>query len=189
MRETKPFRCQGTNENCMFCFGAGVVLANVPLIEQTLSAAGGVKTIPSLCVEKELGNQRSRVLQASERRRAANNRAMRVVQADRFTICEDCLVRVKRSRYNSHRARRCPGQSRTKKPKATKLHCMERSPGLSQVAEVKAAKAANQNKTSIFNGLFDKNLDVTGGYAHAFRENGRFGSHPSHDGFDDDSNP
>src|SRR6185437_460245 len=26
-------------------------------------------------------------------------------------------------------------------------------------------------------------------YAHAYRENGRFGSHPSHDGFADDSGP
>jgi hypothetical protein len=31
------------------------------------------------------------------------------------------------------------------------------------------------------------NLDYTKPYAHAARENGRFGSHPSHDGFDDES--
>jgi hypothetical protein len=33
-----------------------------------------------------------------------------------------------------------------------------------------------------------KNLDHTRPYAHAYRETGRFGSHPSHDGFDDESN-
>jgi hypothetical protein len=33
------------------------------------------------------------------------------------------------------------------------------------------------------------NLDATKGYAHAYREVGRFGSHPSHDAFDDDSGP
>ena len=32
-----------------------------------------------------------------------------------------------------------------------------------------------------------RNLDHTRPYAHAARENGRFGSHPSHDGFDDES--
>ena len=35
----------------------------------------------------------------------------------------------------------------------------------------------------------DKNLDATKLYAHAYRESGRFGSHPSHDGFDDESGP
>ena len=31
------------------------------------------------------------------------------------------------------------------------------------------------------------NLDHTKGFAHAFRELGKFGSHSSHDGFDDES--
>jgi len=34
---------------------------------------------------------------------------------------------------------------------------------------------------------FQPNLDATKPYAHAYREHGRFGSHPSHDGFDDES--
>ena len=32
-------------------------------------------------------------------------------------------------------------------------------------------------------------LDQTRLYAHAYRERGRYGSHPIHDGFDDESNP
>jgi hypothetical protein len=35
----------------------------------------------------------------------------------------------------------------------------------------------------------EKNLDATKGHAHAYRESGRFGSHPSHDGFDGESCP
>lgn len=35
----------------------------------------------------------------------------------------------------------------------------------------------------------DKNLDATKLYAQSYRESGRFGSHPSHDGFDDESGP
>ncbi|HZS09826.1 MAG TPA: hypothetical protein VFD58_33680 [Blastocatellia bacterium] len=35
----------------------------------------------------------------------------------------------------------------------------------------------------------ERKLDYTRPYAHAYREQGRYGSHPSHDGFDDDSNP
>jgi len=35
----------------------------------------------------------------------------------------------------------------------------------------------------------EKNLDATKLYASSYREHGRFGSHPSHDGFDDESGP
>jgi hypothetical protein len=32
-------------------------------------------------------------------------------------------------------------------------------------------------------------VDATKDYAHSFRDHGQFGSHPSHDGFDDESTP
>ena len=44
-------------------------------------------------------------------------------------------------------------------------------------------------KVSSFGQTPEKNLDATKGYAHAYRESGRFGSHPSHDGFDGESGP
>jgi RNA recognition motif-containing protein len=34
-----------------------------------------------------------------------------------------------------------------------------------------------------------RRLDATRDYAHSFRDHGQFGSHPSHDRFDDDANP
>jgi len=44
-------------------------------------------------------------------------------------------------------------------------------------------------RVSPFGQAPDKNLDATKGYAHAYREHGRFGSHPSHDGFDGEADP
>jgi len=44
-------------------------------------------------------------------------------------------------------------------------------------------------RVSLFGQAPEKNLDATKGYAHAYRENGRFGSHPSHDGFDGEAGP
>jgi hypothetical protein len=35
----------------------------------------------------------------------------------------------------------------------------------------------------------EKNIDATTLYAHSYPEQGRFGSHPSHDGYDDESGP
>ncbi len=34
-----------------------------------------------------------------------------------------------------------------------------------------------------------RSMDYTKDYAHAYREEGKYGSHSSHDGFDDESNP
>lgn len=34
-----------------------------------------------------------------------------------------------------------------------------------------------------------RDIDHTKLYAHSYREEGKYGSHPSHDGFDDESNP
>lgn len=44
-------------------------------------------------------------------------------------------------------------------------------------------------KVSSYGEPREKNLDATKDYAHAYREHGRFGSHPSHDGFDGESGP
>jgi len=46
-----------------------------------------------------------------------------------------------------------------------------------------------RRKTTTLVSPRDKNLDATKPYAHAYREQGRYGSHPSHDGFDDESTP
>lgn len=45
------------------------------------------------------------------------------------------------------------------------------------------------SRVSPFGQAPEKNLDATKGYAHAYRENGRFGSHPAHDGFDGEAGP
>ena len=37
--------------------------------------------------------------------------------------------------------------------------------------------------------LYEENIDATKGIGYPAREDGSYGSHPSHDGFDDDSEP
>jgi hypothetical protein len=62
---------------------------------------------------------------------------------------------------------------------------MHKSAGTPTAESVKDALRDNTTLAS----PRDKNLDATKLYAHSYRENGRFGSHPSHDGFDDESGP
>jgi hypothetical protein len=63
---------------------------------------------------------------------------------------------------------------------------------------LKSGKESKHKSTGKIKAFFDfryedprsiRLMDHTRPYAHAYREGGRFGSHPSHDGFDDESKP
>jgi len=58
-------------------------------------------------------------------------------------------------------------------------------PAHDSVAEPKRSKPRNGYEQ--VNGR--DRMDATKLYAHAFRENGKYGSHPLHDGMDDESGP
>ena len=53
--------------------------------------------------------------------------------------------------------------------------------------KIKGMDEWKQKLATAFNEISERKLDRTRGYGHFSRENGRFGSHPSHDGFDDES--
>jgi hypothetical protein len=64
-----------------------------------------------------------------------------------------------------------------------------KSSGLSDAQKIKGMDEWKQKLATAFNEISERKLDRTRGYGHLSRENGRFGSHPSHDGFDDESKP
>lgn len=88
-------------------------------------------------------------------------------------FCSVCKVRVRSDRLNRHMSKVHGTGSGRPAP----------NPGISPSA------ADVLRETTTFVAPRDKNLDATKLYAHSYREQGRFGSHPSHDGFDDDSGP
>lgn len=92
-----------------------------------------------------------------------------------FDICPECKVRVRGDRLNRHlkKVHRSRGVRARAVPKPN-------------IAE--SAKDVLRESTT-FAAPRDKNLDATKLYAHSYREQGRFGSHPSHDGFGDESGP
>ena len=89
-----------------------------------------------------------------------------------YRFCPVCKVRVRGDRLNRHL--RKVHQKRSQRTAAPHI-----SPSASDVLRESTTFAAPR----------DKNLDATNLYAHSYREHGRFGSHPSHDGFDDESSP
>lgn len=90
-----------------------------------------------------------------------------------YSVCPVCNNKVREDRLSRHLR------------KVHKTHS-ERAADKSGFAP--SAKDALRNSTTLV-APRDKNLDATKLYAHSYRENGRFGSHPSHDGFDDESGP
>lgn len=98
-----------------------------------------------------------------------------------LTLCPVCNARVKRTKIERH------------------LKNVHHSDGMKQT-KVLLGKGAcvDAAEVSRGGGVYDsvyespweaRRMDHTRGYAHSFREQGKYGSHPSHDGFDDDSNP
>jgi hypothetical protein len=93
-------------------------------------------------------------------------------QAEReYKFCPICKARIRDTRIRKHMTKAHLG--RVVRP---------------HVAVVRSSKDPLRQSTSLV-AARDKNLDATKLYAHPFRERGRYGSHPSHDGFDDESSP
>jgi hypothetical protein len=90
-----------------------------------------------------------------------------------YEFCSACKVRVKASRMKRH---------------LRKVH-KKHSARLAANSSVLPSASDVLRETTTLVAPRDKNLDATKLYAHSYREQGRFGSHPSHDGFDDESGP
>jgi hypothetical protein len=94
------------------------------------------------------------------------------LKSDRkYEICPECRANVRSTQMSYHRA---------------KAH--NRRSVRSQPSQTHSVKDPTRNTSTLIDPR-DKNLDATKPYAHSYREQGRFGSHPSHDGFDDESTP
>jgi hypothetical protein len=106
----------------------------------------------------------------------------------KMTTCSHCGCPLKITNFRKHLGR-CPkylknAGSRVKSQ--ARISDTTRHPkAFHSIAE---AKKADPRTGFAHANAFDP-IDVTKGYAHSFRENGKYGSHPLHDGMDDESGP
>ena len=98
---------------------------------------------------------------------------------EEWRFCPVCQARVKARKLQRHLGK---VHKKTEVGKATGGH----RPRVTSIVE--SVKDVLRDSTTLA-APRDKNLDITKLYAHSYREQGRFGSHPSHDGFDDESGP
>jgi hypothetical protein len=65
----------------------------------------------------------------------------------------------------------------------------EREASMADPAVVNQATAPKKLRNEVLQQRLERALDATKEFAHNFREKGRYGSHPSHDNYDDEGNP
>jgi hypothetical protein len=99
--------------------------------------------------------------------------------------CQECGCQVSARRLTKHIRKVHRGGAKSQR----RYLARATAPASNRTQEIGKADRLDRWKDDLQAGQspFQPNLDATKLYAHAYRENGRYGSHPSHDGFDDDS--
>ena len=112
-----------------------------------------------------------------------------------FVKCPACGVKVASSQFTTHRAlaHGFAGQNRDTPKMASRQIARERRSRANTAVDSKqniASESARQKgKLEVERPEWWNNLDATKNCGYPAREEGRYGSYPSHDGFDDESKP
>jgi hypothetical protein len=187
MKERRDCTCGGANENCMFCFGTGIIV--------------GPKSIPS-CTGAPGSLQRNR----------AYGRRSRPLRP--CPICGALVGRLQRHLNKAHGKHDKPApeanplsvagsanrstRSLQDKVKPRRQKRQQTKPHAGPVASPQQPSRPEANPTAVrpeklqndvLQQKLSRALDATKNFAHNFREQGRYGSHPSHDDFSDEGNP
>lgn len=199
----QPCSCQGNNENCFKCGGWGYI-DKIGAGRATPVAHGVDGTVPS--------SVRSR------RRDGLSMSASRPSSSRAVYVCEICKARVTRISRHLRRAHgeieavpattqvtdhakigkvltSCPHCAAMVRRDRMKSHIL-RVHQISDIdhASVQKRRSGAQSEARVLGNEIDNErsqraLDATRDYYAAYRDHGQFGSHPSHDGFDDESEP
>jgi hypothetical protein len=117
---------------------------------------------------------------------------------DQYQRCPYCGVSVKAKRLETHKQTRCPrNPAHGTSPVAANPTRTARAPGSPTIREMLRARGSPwadlggdqsaRRRAAEINGADPR--DASKGWAYAFRERGRFGSFPVHDGYSDESEP
>lgn len=104
--------------------------------------------------------------------------------SNELLTCLQCGARVKAKKIDKHRRIKCPKRVGRGQPQ----HC--RTETRSDSGSLANGQPSSKQKSALYDQLQGRDRhDATKSYAYPYREQGRFGSHASHDGFDDESAP
>ena len=162
--------CHGSNPNCFKCGGWGYIdsVSANRLIEGPAGEAGKNGSVASPRSSKSRKRRKDISVTPRQKKPCAVKPAIPVSGGS--VLCK-CGSRVANSYYREHLALSCNANKKSARK------------------AVKRASGTVSRDVKFKGSVNSQNLDATKGYAHAFRDRGSFGSHPSHDAFDDESSP
>jgi hypothetical protein len=168
-------------------YGSNELVASSPGTGQGEATAAGVS------YKAVHQSPHSEAVAMSRNERAETRNAGNIGARNKMVVCPRCRTKVKTTRIGRHfkkvhhrtdsvRARPVLGPPR-KMPKIT----AKRAEGVAaSSAEPRAREIPISREEQTQR---ERRMDSTRDYAHPYRESGRFGSHPSHDNFGDESGP
>lgn len=216
MADQRPCSCGGSNENCALCFGRGFIelraigLASKRVIPTPRQHGGRAKgrgfSLPSFLQARAYAPP-----PALSRPAAKCPHCKALVRLDRLSkhLAQRCPQRPNKS-ILPRSPGAATGASFSLRVAAAKISATKRRTEVRPLGRVRETQAKNKEKNKadrhFGNGAFleslrDKgecdierpswwdNLDATKNRGYPAREEGRYGSYPSHDGFDDESKP
>ena len=140
--------------------------------------------------------QISKALPGSPQPRTSSSASEKpAVKRHSMTNCPFCHAQVREDRLQRHLSSRCP--SRSVKGRNTRSRSGRISEAAREIREMSHQADSSRPVGSlrykegaeIESPDWYNNLDATKNIGYPVRESGRYGSHPSHDGFDDESEP
>jgi len=209
MADQRPCSCGGSNENCARCYGRG-------FIEGGPALAGRKDSIGILAFGRR--RRKKGLSQSSSQSSAsANPLSPRAANQRPMKNCPLCECQVREHKLQEHVDNKCPkrpGRTDRLKPRTLvvrvphgiaeviqQLNTDRLSKLGTRVAGPKQSVKKAQHSTGdawpesvphedkVEVERWWDNLDATKNRGYPAREEGRYGSYPSHDGFDDESEP
>jgi hypothetical protein len=162
--------CHGSNPNCFKCGGWGYIdsVSANRLIDGPSGEAGKNASVASPRSSKS--KKRRQDISVTTRKKKSRAVKPASQKSGGSVLCK-CGSRVANSYYRAHLALSCNANKKSARK------------------SVRRASRTVSHDAKLKGSVNFPNLDATKGYAHAFRDKGSFGSHPSHDAFDDESSP
>jgi hypothetical protein len=201
--------CEGSNENCRYCFGTGRISKTQLKPKEALSTHGTATInfgyIPLYEPAEPFVPDVPKISQKTKLKKQNFKSIKRVLKVS-LIQCPECPVHVKKERLSKHlkKVHSLSAGNKMSKPFNRILGLEEVQKQLANTRTTKLRKKRRNERDLVaehrerihphIESRYEspqmiRNQDYTKPYAHAYREDGRYGSHPSHDGFDDESNP
>jgi hypothetical protein len=146
---------------------------------------------PKLSQQKPLGNRGPKFVVLPARVGRANKQSTvsktRAPESSNLIQCAECSAKVKPSRMMRHMRKAHHSMPRPVRQDPKGL--TNSAPSIKTQGLTKILPAEHLSKDAFEQAVGIDHRDRTRGYGYPVRENGRYGSHPMHDGFDNEAGP